>query len=195
MLQALYFDAMGWPAVHVCCLGNLLQIDLLGAQLGCHGACDILHWFRPRSVSKSFVILLCHRYICCDSLCSCSHLFRKHILFGVVISNLQDLLKCLCGRYLLLPVLSGDTERICLPRLEGADNAAPAGKDDPVCNYLFAVTPSAPLTMSPAYLQADGYAKKHLDITRYQKLKKDIERYTRYLHSDTLADNVKAKNI
>ena len=44
-------------------------------------------------------------------------------------------------------------------------------------------------------VQADGYAKKHLDITRYQKLKKDIERYTRYLRSDTLADNVKAKTV
>lgn len=42
-------------------------------------------------------------------------------------------------------------------------------------------------------LQAQGYAKKHLDLTRYQKIKKDIERYKRYLHSDTIANSVKAK--
>ena len=42
-------------------------------------------------------------------------------------------------------------------------------------------------------MQAQGYAKKHLDLTRYQKIKKDIERYKRYLHSDTIANSVKAK--
>ena len=42
-------------------------------------------------------------------------------------------------------------------------------------------------------LQAEGYARKHLDISRYNKLKKDIERYRRYLYSDTIADEVKSK--
>lgn len=42
-------------------------------------------------------------------------------------------------------------------------------------------------------LQAEGYRRKHLDLNRYQKLKKDIERYRRYLNSDTIANNVKAK--
>ena len=42
-------------------------------------------------------------------------------------------------------------------------------------------------------LQAEGYARKHLDMSRYNKLKKDIERYRRYLYSDTIADEVKSK--
>ncbi|KAL3136315.1 hypothetical protein ABBQ38_005579 [Trebouxia sp. C0009 RCD-2024] len=42
-------------------------------------------------------------------------------------------------------------------------------------------------------LQAEGYARKHLDMSRYNKLKKDIERYKRYLYSDTIANNVKSK--
>lgn len=42
-------------------------------------------------------------------------------------------------------------------------------------------------------LQVEGYKKKHLDLTRYQKIKKDIERYKRYLNSDTIAKDVKTK--
>ena len=42
-------------------------------------------------------------------------------------------------------------------------------------------------------MQAEGYARKHLDLSRYNKLKNDIERYKRYLHSDTIANEVKSK--
>lgn len=64
-------------------------------------------------------------------------------------------------------------------------------------DILCSTTPAVYLTLVTLccwFLQADGYAKRHLDISRYQKLKKDIERYKRYLHSDSLADNVKLKN-
>ena len=43
------------------------------------------------------------------------------------------------------------------------------------------------------YIQVEGYKKKHLDLTRYQKIKKDIERYKRYLNSETIAENVNTK--
>ena len=42
-------------------------------------------------------------------------------------------------------------------------------------------------------MQVEGYKKKHLDLTRYQKIKKDIERYKRYLNSDTIAQDVRTK--
>lgn len=50
-----------------------------------------------------------------------------------------------------------------------------------------------PLNSGCLYIQVEGYKKKHLDLTRYQKIKKDIERYKRYLNSDTIAQDVKTK--
>ena len=118
-MQAVKSGAVGWAGRRLGCMGSLLQVDLLGAQLGCDGAYHVLHWLWHR---QAFTVMDASNIDLFEP-------FSWHFVQLVCTHGMRPVASEICWlcRHCLLSVFLDNTEGVCIPRMEEPNDESLAG--------------------------------------------------------------------